>query len=199
MSGERFQRRTRLAALPRESPRGSRFAEPNVVLRGGERHFDYQLIGRRNHVSGYRGIGRSRAYAKSNWKIRFFFHRARRFLFVGTKRNEGAFPGGKVPPISCRDYPAYSPGDYAGSPSLLGLAPFPIVHYNGGTRSRLWKSFLLPVRIGTRPRPAGASADTKGNAMTHILSRLSTTHTHRTHTQDTHTGHARPGCQKQRR
>ena len=63
---ERFQRATRLAALPRERPRGSRFAEPNVVLRGGERHFDYQLIGRRNHVSGYRGIGRSRAFAKSN-------------------------------------------------------------------------------------------------------------------------------------
>ena len=34
---ERFQRATRLAALPRERPRGSRFAEPNVVLRGGER------------------------------------------------------------------------------------------------------------------------------------------------------------------
>ena len=61
-----FPQPPRLAALPRERPRSSRFAKPNVILRGGERHFDYQLIGRRNHVSGYRGIGRSRAYVKSN-------------------------------------------------------------------------------------------------------------------------------------
>ena len=63
---ERFQRRTRLAALPRERPRSSRFAKPNGILRGGERRFDLSPIGRRNHVSGYRVILRSRAYAKLN-------------------------------------------------------------------------------------------------------------------------------------
>ena len=78
VSGERFQRRTRLAALPRERPRGSRFAEPNVVLRGGERHFDYQLIGRRNHVSGHRVICRRRNVRKSSEKKDSLFHRALR-------------------------------------------------------------------------------------------------------------------------
>ena len=74
-----FPQPPRLAALPRERPRSSRFAKPNVILRGGERYFDCRPIGRRNHVSSYRGaVEVSRSPIKK--KKDSLFHRAQRIL-----------------------------------------------------------------------------------------------------------------------
>ena len=52
MNREGSRAETRLAALPRERPRSSRFAKPNVILRGGERYFDWRPIGRRSTFQG---------------------------------------------------------------------------------------------------------------------------------------------------